>query len=142
MIASFKDIASAMNRCVAIIEDYTKLSPSSISAPDKKSASGPALPTGEVKKERKARVPKPKDPKAPKRPPSAYLLFQNEVREDERKAHPDLSYKEVLGVISQKWKDLSEEQRKVRLRKEAPAELTEFDRCSRLHIRMRRLHSA
>lgn len=54
-----------------------------------------------------------RDPNAPKRPPSAYLLFQNEIREDMRQQYKDLSYSEVLGKISEAWKGLSEEQRKV-----------------------------
>ncbi len=111
MITSFKDIAAAMSRCVAIIEDYTKLSPSSISAPNKRSES--AVPASEDKKDKKKREKKVKDPNAPKRPPSAYLLYQNDVREEERKTHPELPYKDVLQVISQKWKDLPADQKKV-----------------------------
>lgn len=62
-----------------------------------------------LKKQRKAN----RDPNAMKRPPSAYLLFQNEIREDMRQQFKDLSYSEVLGKISEAWKNLSEEQRKV-----------------------------
>ncbi|PWN97460.1 hypothetical protein FA09DRAFT_319841 [Tilletiopsis washingtonensis] len=61
------------------------------------------------KKERKLN----RDPNEPKRPPSAYLLFQNEVREDMRARHPDLVYADVLGKVSEAWKSLSDEQRKV-----------------------------
>lgn len=63
-----------------------------------------------LRKERKAN----RDPNAPKRPPSAYLLFQNEIREDMRQQFKDLSYAEVLGKISEAWKNLTEEQQKVR----------------------------
>lgn len=62
----------------------------------------------ERKKEKKVR-----DPNAPKRPPSAYLLFQNEVRQDMRKRHPGMPYSEVLGKVSEAWKALTEDQRKV-----------------------------
>lgn len=62
-----------------------------------------------LRKERKAN----RDPNAPKRPPSAYLLFQNEIREDMRQRYKDLTYSEVLGKISEAWKALTEEQRKV-----------------------------
>lgn len=62
-----------------------------------------------LKKIRKAN----RDPNAPKRPPSAYLLFQNEIREDMRQQFKDLSYSDVLGKISEAWKNLTDEQRKV-----------------------------
>lgn len=62
-----------------------------------------------LRKERKAN----RDPNAPKRPPSAYLLFQNEIREDMRQRYKELTYSEVLGKISESWKALTEEQRKV-----------------------------
>jgi hypothetical protein len=62
-----------------------------------------------LRKERKLN----RDPNAPKRPPSAYLLFQNEIREDMRQQFKDLAYSEVLGKISEAWKNLTEEQRKV-----------------------------
>lgn len=54
-----------------------------------------------------------RDPEAPKRPPSAYLLFQNEVREEIRKKHPGMPYSEVLGKVSEAWKALTDEQRRV-----------------------------
>ncbi|KAJ9476185.1 putative Non-histone chromosomal protein 6B (putative) [Pseudozyma hubeiensis] len=54
-----------------------------------------------------------RDPDAPKRPPSAYLLFQNEVREEIRKKHPGMPYSEVLGKVSEAWKALTDEQRRV-----------------------------
>jgi hypothetical protein len=112
MITSFKDIASAMTRCVVIIEDYTRLSPSTLMDVAKPTITG--TPPSEVKKERKARVVKEKDPNAPKRPPSAYLLFQNDVKDEIRKTHADIPYKDVLQVISAKWKELPPDQKKVR----------------------------
>ncbi|CEH16321.1 HMG box-containing protein [Ceraceosorus bombacis] len=63
----------------------------------------------EARKLRKAN----RDPKAPKRPPSAYLLFQNEVRDDMRKRHPELTYAEILSKISEAWKALTDNQRQV-----------------------------
>jgi hypothetical protein len=63
---------------------------------------------GKAKKEKKI-----KDPNAPKRPPSAYILFQNEIREDIRAANPGIAYKDVLNVVSERWKNLSESEKKV-----------------------------
>jgi hypothetical protein len=133
MIASFKDIAAAMTRCVSIIEDYTRLSPSSLpglmpihqnlptlSASDIANAIGGTSfaslnamePEAEVKK-RKPREKKIKDPNAPKRPPSAYILFQNEVRDKVRAANPGKAYKEILAVISEQWRKLPEAEKKI-----------------------------
>ena len=55
-----------------------------------------------------------KDPNAPKRPPSAYLLFQNEVMQQIRQTNPDMQYKEVLTNIANRWKQLTPEEKKVR----------------------------
>jgi hypothetical protein len=127
MIASFKDIAAAMTRCVSIIEDYTRLSPSSL--PTLNSFSGlPTLSAAELakavstidatsipveKKKRNKAEKKPKDPNAPKRPPSAYILYQNEVRDALRSERPELAYKDILALISEKWKALPDAERKV-----------------------------
>lgn len=56
-----------------------------------------------VKKEKKE-----KDPNAPKRPPSAYLMFQNEVRGAFKQQFPDLVYHQVLGKISEAWGTMPE----------------------------------
>lgn len=76
--------------------------------PDDVDANGKKLSKRQKKLLRKAR-----DPDAPKRPPSAYLLFQNEVRSDMRTRFPEMPYKEVLGKVSEAWKNLSDEERKV-----------------------------
>ncbi|ORY35458.1 high mobility group box domain-containing protein [Naematelia encephala] len=122
MIASFREIAAAMKHCVSVIEDYARLSPHTLNAIDPAllpttlaaAASTPAPVVGDDGKKVKAkRDKKIKDPNAPKRPPSAYILFQNEVREEIRKKNPEMPYKEVLGIISQMWKDLPETAKKV-----------------------------
>ena len=137
MIASFRDLAAVMTRCVSIIEDYARLSPSALGttatsypiipnlSASELTALAQAMPpslaeapmaTGaapDAKKERKKREKKPKDPNAPKRPPSAYILFQNEVRDALRSSQPQLSYREVLDHIAERWKHLTDAQKKV-----------------------------
>jgi hypothetical protein len=68
---------------------------------------------GKAKKEKVKRVPKPKDPNAPKRPPSAYLIFQNAMREEMKAAHPEFSYSEILKEISARWAKISPEEKAV-----------------------------
>ena len=68
---------------------------------------------GEVPKKRKRNI-KPKDPNAPKRPASSYLLFQNEVRKELKEQHPNLSNTDLLSMISEQWKKMSDDQKEVR----------------------------
>ncbi|WWC90772.1 uncharacterized protein L201_005709 [Kwoniella dendrophila CBS 6074] len=130
MIASFREIAGAMTRCVKVIEEYTSLSPSNLNKPQDLSLfQNTILPNGQLvsdllknnqqflllqkEKERKKKEKKPRDPNAPKRPPSAYIFFQNEIRDEIRNSNPGIPYRDLLAVISQKWKDLTDAQRKV-----------------------------
>jgi len=64
-----------------------------------------------VRKEKKL-----KDPNAPKRPPSAYLLYQNAVRDETRQKFPDVPYQVLLAEISKAWHNLSDAERQVRTR--------------------------
>ncbi|KAL5530756.1 hypothetical protein ACEPAF_7014 [Sanghuangporus sanghuang] len=75
----------------------------------------PEVDDGTVKRRRR-RAPgekKERDPNMPKRPPSAYLIFQNEVREEMKKLYPDLPYIEVLSKISERWSNMTGEQKKM-----------------------------
>jgi len=56
---------------------------------------------------------KPKDPNAPKRPPSAYLLYQNDVRKSMQEKFKDLSYREVLTEIAKSWAEMSDSDKKM-----------------------------
>ena len=74
----------------------------------RKAASSPE--DGDTSKKRK-RATKPKDPNAPKRPASSYILFQNEVRKELKERHPELSNTDLLSLISEQWKSMSDEQK-------------------------------
>ncbi|CAE6449988.1 unnamed protein product [Rhizoctonia solani] len=58
---------------------------------------------------------KKKDPLAPKRPPSAYILYQNDVRKQMQDKYIGLPYSDVLGKISESWQTLEESKKKVYL---------------------------
>jgi len=60
---------------------------------------------------KRRRVKKPRDPDAPKRPPSSYLLFQNEVRQAMKKANPSMANHEILTTISQRWAAMNPEEK-------------------------------
>ena len=74
----------------------------------RKAASSPE--DGDASKKRKRPI-KPKDPNAPKRPASSYILFQNEVRKELKERHPELSNTDLLSLISEQWKSMSDEQK-------------------------------
>lgn len=57
---------------------------------------------------------KKKDPLAPKRPPSSYLLFQNEVRSELKKTHPGMPNNELLGMIAKQWSEMTQDEKEVR----------------------------
>lgn len=60
---------------------------------------------------KRKREKKTKDPNAPKGPASAYILFQNDIRSAYKKEHPDMSNKELLRLIGDQWKTLSEDKK-------------------------------
>ncbi|KDE09608.1 hypothetical protein MVLG_00015 [Microbotryum lychnidis-dioicae p1A1 Lamole] len=67
---------------------------------------------GEGKSKKKLKVKKVKDPNAPKRPASAYIEFQNSVREKFRTAAPEATYQEILRQISGIWQAMPDAEKK------------------------------
>lgn len=65
------------------------------------------------KKKRVPKEKKPKDKDAPKRPPSAYLIYQNDIRKEIKEQNPSISNQELLQTISKTWAMLEPENRKV-----------------------------
>lgn len=109
-----------MQTCVLAINDYVAHSPEGAAAGfsevnDKKRKLDAVVPDAAAdtskkgsKKEKKVR-----DPNQPKRPPSAYLAYQNTVREELSRNEPNIPYKALMGMIAEKWKNLSPEEKKV-----------------------------
>ncbi|CAG8601384.1 1962_t:CDS:2 [Racocetra fulgida] len=58
------------------------------------------------------RVRKAKDPNAPKKPPNAYMQFSKVKRPEIKKENPDANPKEILTLIGEAWRKMSEEERK------------------------------
>lgn len=52
-----------------------------------------------------------KDPNAPKRPPSSYILYQNEIRQQIKKEHPEMTNSELLAFISKQWAEMDESEK-------------------------------
>jgi hypothetical protein len=55
------------------------------------------------------------DPNAPKRPGSAYIFFQNAVRQEMKAAHPEVAYRDLVSMIATRWGALPDEEKQVRL---------------------------
>ncbi|CAJ0871197.1 342_t:CDS:2 [Entrophospora sp. SA101] len=63
-------------------------------------------------KKKRNRIKKPVDPNAPKKPASAFLLYQKDVQEQIRKEFPETKWNDVLRIISQRWQNLSNDEKK------------------------------
>ncbi|KAJ5674193.1 non-histone chromosomal protein 6 [Penicillium macrosclerotiorum] len=53
-----------------------------------------------------------KDPNAPKRGLSAYMFFANDTRDKVREENPGISFGQVGKMLGDKWKALSDTERK------------------------------
>ncbi|KAF9224414.1 HMG-box [Gyrodon lividus] len=112
----FSNFADALARVVAkvplddseVVETLQAVI-DAVPAPSRKRNLGAVELTGDDSSKKRKREKKPKDPNAPKAPPSAYILFQNEVRNGVREQHPDVQYKELMGLISKQWNGLPPE---------------------------------
>lgn len=69
---------------------------------------------GAVKK-RRTTIRKARDPDAPKRAASSYIFFQNDLRQELRKQHPDISSAEIMARVKKQWADMTPEQKAVRI---------------------------
>ena len=67
---------------------------------------------GAIKKRRIANR-KARDPDAPKRAASSYIFFQNDLRQELRKQHPDISSSEIMSRVKKQWAEMTPEQKAV-----------------------------
>lgn len=121
MIDSFIQVGQAMRTCADTVQAFADASalanPSDISSLLSALAAGHSLSgragldNDDGKKKRKRTL---KDPNAPKRPVTAYLQFQNEVKNEVQDLHRDKSYKDILRLVAEKWKGLDDEVKQVR----------------------------
>lgn len=112
MVASLQALSEAMKTCAHILEDYVSHSPENILDTHEKKRKADEDAEGAGKGKRAKKEKKIKDPNEPKRPPSAYLAYQNAVREEVKKSQPDISYNALIGMIGEKWKAMTDEEKK------------------------------
>ncbi|CAO3592934.1 unnamed protein product [Absidia cylindrospora] len=58
-----------------------------------------------------------KDPNAPKRGLSAYMFFSQANRNKVKEENPDATFGQLGKILGQKWKEMSDEEKKVREKK-------------------------
>jgi len=92
-------------------DDHINGTNNSFYAPPRQPTTIPT-PPGSIPGGKKKRGKRERDPNAPKRPASAYILFQNAVRQEMRAANPSADYKELARQIGDRWKNLSEEDKR------------------------------
>lgn len=126
LIGSLKAVADQMRTCATMAEHFVQsLSHVPFGGPvplGQYPVPPPATPVPAGRKRRTAeemstdgkrkRKP-PKDPNAPKRPASSYLIFQNDVRNELKKEHPNLSNNELLSMIAALWQNMPKEKKEV-----------------------------
>ena len=96
----------------------------------------------EGKKTRRKKEKRAKLEGEPTRPASAYIVFQNEMRPLLKEEFPDIKHQEILQKVSERWKNLDEATKKVRMVHVMPpsVKLTANDhRHSLVHRDTRRL---
>ncbi|KAL4868883.1 hypothetical protein BDV12DRAFT_168818 [Aspergillus spectabilis] len=68
--------------------------------------------TRKAKAPRETATRKKKDPNAPKRGLSAYMFFANDNRDKVREENPGITFGQVGKMLGEKWKALSDKDRK------------------------------
>ena len=87
--------------------------PGAVHAGSKRQGMGEEDIEGGNKKRRTTK--KTRDPDAPKRAASSYIFFQNDLRPELRKQHPDITTADVLARVKKQWAEMTPEQKAVRV---------------------------
>jgi len=76
---------------------------------------------------------KKKDPNAPKRPTTAYMLFNSIKRAEIKKENPDASFGDLARLVSAAYKELSEDDKAIWLKK-AAEDKTRYEEQMKLYV--------
>jgi hypothetical protein len=95
-------------------------------APKAKPAAAPAPSKAKAPPKAKAKAKaKAKDPATPKKPASPYVFFLQQTRNQIAESNPDLKNPEIMKMVGQQWKQLSEQDKQV-----GRATVAHMDRCA------------
>jgi len=70
------------------------------------------MPKEAKRKTKETKVKRKKDPNAPKRGLSAYMFFANDNRDKVREENPGIKFGEVGKILGEKWKELTDKEKK------------------------------
>jgi len=121
LIGSLSSVAEQMRHCANVADQFAQMLtqasfngnvslPGAVHAGSKRHGLEEEDVEGTVKRRRTSNK-KVKDPDAPKRAASSYIFFQNDLRQELRKQHPDISPAEIMSRVSKQWADLTPEQK-------------------------------
>jgi len=121
LIASLSSVAEQMRHCANVADQFSQMLtqasfngnlslPGAVHAGSKRHGMEEEDVEGAVKKRRTA-IKKARDPDAPKRAASSYIFFQNDLRQELRKQHPDISPSEIMSRVSKQWAEMTPEQK-------------------------------
>ncbi|KAH9987886.1 hypothetical protein BJV77DRAFT_768279 [Russula vinacea] len=119
LIASIKSVAEQMRHCANVADQFTQMltqapfgaslvPPGATHAGSKRHGTEEEGIEGAIKK-RRTTIKKARDPDAPKRAASSYIFFQNDLRQELRKQHPDISSTEIMARVKKQWADMTPE---------------------------------
>jgi hypothetical protein len=108
--SAFRQLSDALHQASVACKDLEYTVP--LLARSATSSAAPTAPAtaAAVAADKKKRT---RDPDEPRRPLSAYLLFTADVREQVRKATPDMKPAEVMAKLATMWKELSDAHKRV-----------------------------
>lgn len=106
MVKSLSAVAEAMEAATSSVRAYLEFAPHALTEP-------PALTAEGTRKRKAAEKKKAKDPNAPKRPVTGYLAYSKDQMSKLKEAHPDMPHKALVGLITEQWTNLPEEEKKV-----------------------------
>ena len=116
LISAIKKISESYDALATFFEKYT---PGIYNA-----ALGVAENSGQAEEQlgddKKKRKRKTKDPNAPKQPMSSYLIFSQKFRSQVKEMHPEMAPKDVASELGRMWREMSEEEKQVRMRRNLP----------------------
>lgn len=106
MVKSLTAVADAMQLATTSVRAYLELSPGALTE-------DPATAALTAKKRKAADKKKAKDPNAPKRPVTGYLAYSKDHMHKLKEQNPDMPHKALVGLVTEQWNNLPEEEKKV-----------------------------
>lgn len=106
MVKSLSAVADAFEAATSSVRAYLECAPHALTEPAASATDG-------SKKRKAVKEKKVKDPNAPKRPVTGYLAYSKDQMPKLKEANPEMPHKVLVGLITEQWANLPEEEKKV-----------------------------